>query len=324
MSIRRRLALVGLAFAGLNLYARRAVRNFEDLDLETPEAPGSYLDVDGVRLHYVEAGTGEPVVMLHGLNASTYSFRYAIPELAQSYRAVALDLKGFGYSERPRDSDYSLTAQADLVASAMNRLNIERAAVVGHSMGGDVAMRLALRHPQRVSRLVLVSSATDEQMRRGLRAARILRPFLPIVAVFTTHRTAYQRRALHFVTHDPAFVTPEVIECSYRPQRMRGHRRALGALLVDRARDEPLTPERIATPTLILWGEHDRLLPPSQGERLLERIPNARFVLVPSSGHRPLEEQPGFCNRALLEFLESREVTAIREPRPVAEAEATS
>ena len=84
---------------------------------------------------------------------------------------------------------------------------------------------------------------------------------------------------------------------------MKGHRRALGSLMVDRRRDEPLRPEEISAPTLILWGEHDRFLPPEAGEELAGRIPNARLELVPSAGHLPLEEQPDYCNRALLAFL---------------------
>ena len=303
-------ALFGTLFGGLSLYARYAVRRFEHLEPDSAGAPGTFLDVDGVRIHYVEAGRGEPVLLIHGLNASTFGFRYTIPELAQHYRVVALDLKGFGYSERPADGDFSLTAQTTLVRQAMERLEIGRAAVVGHSMGGAVAMRLAARFPERVARLVLVDSATDRELRRGLRLGRLLRPLLPIAALFTLHRRSFRRLALRLAVHDPAHVTPEVVEGSFRPRRVKGHLRALGAWLVDRGRDEPLAPARIPQPTLILWGEHDRWLPPSRGEALARLIPNAKLVLVPSAGHLPLEEQPDFCNRALLAFLRRSEPVA--------------
>ena len=301
----------GVAFAGLSAYASYAARRFEDLEPESADVPGTFLDVDGVRLHYVEAGQGEPVVLIHGLNASTFSFRYTIPELAQSYRVVALDLQGFGYSERPAGADYSLTALAEQVARVMERLNIERATVVGHSMGGAVAMRLAIGFPERVARLVLVNSATDRLLRRGLRLSRLIQPCMPIAALFALQRRAFRRRALRRAVHDPAHVTPEVVEGSFRPRRVKGTLRALGAWLVDRGRDEPLAPERIAQPTLVLWGEHDRLLPLAEGEELARAIPNARLLLVPSSGHLPLEEQPTFCNRALLDFLRSLEASVV-------------
>ena len=311
-------ALAGVALAGLSAYAWYAARRYEDLDIKSAGAPGVFLEADGVRIHYVEAGRGEPVLLIHGLNDSTFSFRYIIPELAQQYRVVALDLKGFGYSERPAGGDYSLTAQATLVGQVMRLLGMEQAAVVGHSMGGAVAMRLALREPQLVSQLVLVNSATDRQMRRGARLGPYLRPLLPLAALVYNRRRV-RRFVRRSMLHDPAHLTPEMLEGYLRLSRMKGHLRASGALLAHRGRDEPLTLERIGQETLILWGEHDRLLPLSQGEELAGRIPNATLVLVPSSAHMPLEEQPEFCNRALLEFLRSPQPATV----PVA-AEPTS
>lgn len=302
--------MAGVAAIGLVTYGRYAIGRFERLEPGSAEAPGSYVDVDGVRIHCVEAGEGEPVVLVHGLNASTYAFRYIIPELAQRYRAVALDLKGFGHSERPAKSDYSLSAQADSVAGAMTQLGIESAMVVGHSMGGAVAMRVALRYPERVKRLVLVDSASDREFRRGLGVAPLLRLGLFLALPFTLHSRRYQQLALRAQVHDPALLTPEFVEAHFRSSRMKGHQRALGALMADRRRDEPLAPEKIGAPTLILWGEHDRFLPPEVGEELAGRIPSARLELVPSSGHLPLEEQPGYCSRALLNFLGSEEPLA--------------
>jgi pimeloyl-ACP methyl ester carboxylesterase len=279
MSVRDRAlrftAFAGAGLAGVSAYAWYAARRFEDLDPESAGAPGAFVEADGVRIHYVEAGRGETVLLIHGLNASTFSFRYTIPELAQHYRVVALDLKGFGYSERPAGGDSSQTAQAALVERVMDLLGIERAAVVGHSMGGAIAMRLALARPERVSRLVLVDSASDREMHLGVRPATYLRHLLPVV---------------------------------------KGHLRGLGLLFAHHGRDEPLDIERIGQPTLILWGEHDRWLPPERGEELAQRIPNGRLLLVRSAGHMPLEEQPESCNLALLDFLRSPE--SATEPLP--------
>ena len=299
----------GAALAGLFAYARVAVRRFENLDPGSAGAPGAFLDVNGVRLHYLEAGRGEAVVLIHGLSASTFSFRHTIPELARYYRVVALDLKGAGYSDRPAEGDYSLGTQASLVERAMTRLGIERAAVVGHSLGGAVAMRLALQFPGRVTRLVLVDSAADGELRRSARLLSLLRPFVPIAALFTLHRPGFRRLSIRSVVHDPGHVTPAVVEGYFRPTRMKGHLRSLGALLADCRRDEPLRPEAIRQPTLILWGEHDRWLPLARGEDLAARIPGARLKVVPSAGHLPLEEQPAYCNTALVAFLRAPEAT---------------
>jgi pimeloyl-ACP methyl ester carboxylesterase len=295
-------AVAAGAFAALYVYARRRVRAFEDLDQETADAPGAFLQVNGTRVHYVEAGRGDPVVLVHGLGGSTFSFRYTVPELAQRHRVVAIDLRGFGYTERPEDADYSLSGQATLVQQAMGRLGIVRAAVVGHSMGGSVAMRLALQYPERVSRLVLVDAATDHEMRRGARTGRLLRPLQPILALATRNQ-AFRRFALRSVVHDPAFVTPEVIDGYFRPLRMNGTMRAFASLGAQRRRDAPLDPERIRQRTLVLWGEHDRLIPLARGEELARRIPNAQLEVIPGAAHLPLEEQPELSNKALEEFL---------------------
>ncbi|MDP3767593.1 MAG: alpha/beta fold hydrolase, partial [Dehalococcoidia bacterium] len=190
-----------------------------------------------------------------------------------------------------------------LIERVLDRLGIDRASVVGHSLGGAVAMRLALRAPRRVSRLVLVDSATDRETRLGTRVARFLRPLFPIAAPLTLHARRARKFWLRTAVHDPAHVTPEVLEGMFRPTRVKGTLRAYGRLAVDRARDEPVRPEAIEQPTLILWGEHDRWLPLARGEELARLIPNARLVIVRSAGHLPLEEQPDVSNRALLEFL---------------------
>jgi pimeloyl-ACP methyl ester carboxylesterase len=303
MNWRGLLSIGGLAAAGLWAYAWLDARRFEDLDPDAAPVPGGFLDVDRVRVHYVAAGRGAPVVLIHGLGASTFSYRYTIPELAQRHRVVALDLKGFGFSERSERDDYSLAAQARLVLGAMDRLGIQRAAVVGHSMGGAVAARVALAAPERVERLVLVDAATDRELERSAWLGPLLRPLLPVIALLTLHRRWFRRLSLRSAVHDPAHLTPEVLEGYIRPSRVRGTLRSMGALMAHHRRDKPIAYERIAAPTLILWGEHDRWIPPGRGEQLAARIPNARLRIVASAGHLPLEEQPEVSNKALLDFL---------------------
>src|SRR3972149_3855447 len=100
-------ALLGAAVGGLWTYSRREVRRYESVDLAEVEKPGRVLSVDGVGIHYVESGEGPALLLIHGLGASTFTFRRILPGLARRFRAVALDLKGFGFSERP-DGDYTL------------------------------------------------------------------------------------------------------------------------------------------------------------------------------------------------------------------------
>lgn len=319
MGFRRRLlrvlAIVGIPLTGYPVFAGRYVRRFEDLDPESAGAPGSFLDIGGRRIHYVQAGQGDPVVLIHGWNGSTFDLRYAISELAQRYRVIAIDLLGYGYSARPADGDYSVAGHGELVRNVMDRLGIDRAAVLGHSMGGAIAMWLAIHHAVRVERLILVDSATVKEMFRGRNVGLVLRPFLTFIAPVTL-RQAVMRRGLRFAVHDPAFVTAETLEGHLRPLRMKGHLRAQAKQLSDRRRDEAFDAAQIRQPTLILWGEHDRVIPLSTGEELARLIPNARLVAIRSAGHLPLEEQPELCNRELVEFLSA--TAAAAAPQPVA------
>jgi pimeloyl-ACP methyl ester carboxylesterase len=306
--LRRALTLTAAAAVGLYAYGAYAVRRFENLDPESAGAPGQIADIDGIRLHYIDAGQGDPVVLVHGLNASTFTYRYTVPELSRKTRVIAIDLLGFGYSGRPVDADYSLSAHADRLARLLDHLGIKEAAVAGHSMGGGVAMHFALRYPERVTRLVLVDSVSDHELRRGRRASRFSRVALPLVALLF-HRRWFRRAILRTAVHDPAHLTPEYLEQLFRTSRMRGHLRALGLLSAHRAKDPPIDAQEIGCPTLVMWGEHDRWLPSWHGEELAASIPDASFKPVWSAGHLPLEEQPDLSNVLLIDFLCQRSET---------------
>ena len=282
MASRKRVFFfAAVALGSVWSYSRRAVHHWEDVDLAAATKPGKDIEVDGVNLHYVEAGSGPPLLLLHGLNGSTFSFRVLMPYLTQHFRAIAIDLMGFGYSERPRDRDYSLTAQAGLIAGFLDAMGIEKASVLGHSLGGAVAMRFAAQFPERIDRLILASSASDTELRRGLRSSRLVRPLLPVVAAFTVQNRRFRRMSLRSSCYDPAFITPEILEGYMGPTRVRGHVRALGSLMVDRRKDKPLDLSSIRAPALIIWGAADRWLPASHAEILRGLIPDSRV-----SGHR--------------------------------------
>ena len=296
------LALLSAMVGGLWTYSRREIRRYESLDLSEVERPGRTLSIDGISIHYLEAGTGPALVLIHGLGASTFTFRRILPDLARHFRAVALDLKGFGFSERA-NGDYSLSAQAALVREVMDRLGIEKASVLGHSMGGAVAMRLALTYPERVERLILASSASDLELGRRIWGAAVIGRLLPVVAPFTLHNRRFRELSLKSGYCDPDRCTEDVIEGYMLPGRVHGNLRALGNTMAHWRRDPPLHPADITQSTLILWGEGDRWLPPSRGERLHQLMPGSRLELVAGGGHLFLEEQPDTAVRLIEDFL---------------------
>ena len=297
-----KLALLSAAIGGLWTYSRRETSRYESLELSEVEKPGRVVSVDGVGIHYLEAGSGPALLLIHGLGASTFTFRRILPDLARRFRVVALDLKGFGFSERP-DGDYTLSTQAALVLQVMDRLGIERTSVLGHSMGGAVAMRLALACPERVERLILASSASDRELGRLIWGAALIGRLLPIAAPFSLHNQRFRELSLKSGYCDPNRCTEDVIEGYMLPGRVRGYLRALGNTMAHWRRDPPLRPADITQPTLILWGEGDHWLPPSRGERLHRLIPGSRLALVGGGGHLFLEEQPEASLHLIEEFL---------------------
>ena len=300
------LALLGAAVGGLWAYSRREIRRYESLDLSEVEKPGRIVSIDGVAVHYLEAGEGPALVLIHGLGASTFTFQRILPELARRFRVVALDLKGFGFSDRP-DGDYTLTAQADLVRQLMDRLGIEKASVLGHSMGGAVAMRLALAYPERVERLILASSASDLELGRRIWGAALLGRLLPLVAPFTLHNRRFRELSLKTGFYDTDHCTEQIIEGYMMPGRVRGYLRALGNTMAHWRRDPPLRPADITHRTLVLWGEADRWLPPSRGERLHRLISGSRLEVIRGGGHLFLQEQTDSSLRFIEDFLSERE-----------------
>ena len=300
------LALLGAAVGGLWAYSRREARRYESLDLSEVEKPGRTVSIDGVGVHYLEAGEGPALVLIHGLGASTFTFQRVVPELARRFRVVALDLKGFGFSDRP-DGDYTLTAQADLVRQLMDRLGIEKASVLGHSMGGAVAMRLALAHPERVERLILASSASDLELGRRIWGAALLGRLLPLVAPFTLHNRRFRELSLKSGFYETDRCTEQIIEGYMMPGRVRGYLRALGNTMAHWRRDPRLRPADITHPTLVLWGEADRWLPPSRGERLHRLISGSRLEVIKGGGHLFLQEQPESSLRLIEDFLSEKE-----------------
>lgn len=312
---RVRLAVLGAlaAPAVATGLARWRVAAFERLD-EAELRTGAVAATSDGLLHYIERGRGEPLLLVHGLGASVATFRRNLDRLAQSFRVVAVDLGGFGGSSRSL-RDYSLRAHARRLVELMDALGIVRAHVVGHSMGGAVALHLAAGWPDRVDHLVLVAPASPETMRFGALATTLVQPLFPLFGLLY-HSRRFRTLTLRSAFHDPARMTEETLDAYWRPSRVRGHLRALARLMADRRRDPGLDLRQVTSPTLILWGASDTWLKPEQGERLRRRLARARLEVVPEAGHLLPEERPeDFC-RLIEAFLATRGAPSVAGEAP--------
>jgi pimeloyl-ACP methyl ester carboxylesterase len=287
----------------------------EEVVLDGPLEGGRFITVDGFQTFMKDVGPrdGEVVFLIHGFGGSTFSWRETLPALANNnYRAVAVDLKGFGLSTKVFDSDFSHQAQADFVAGIMDTLNIERVTIIGHSMGANVTAHFFLAYPERVDKLVIVDGAiaTQENGAAGFGASGWLVhiPQVRRLARITARAVLSEdqiQEMLESAVFDPEFVTPAMTKGYYTPLTIKDWELALLGIVRDARKNTlPQPLNTIKAPTLIIWGEHDTWVSPENGERLLGELPNAELVTVTESGHLPMEEQPEYFNSLLLTFLE--------------------
>lgn len=268
----------------------------------TPQAP--------VSLAYQERGRGEPLLLIHGFGASIYTWRHLAPLLAQRYRVVALDLKGFGDSDKPLDDKYSLYDQAKLVRQFMDKLGLEEVTLIGHSFGGGVALILALEDEgaqrRRVKRLVLLDTiAYRQDIPIFLRLLQ--HPALAQFGMTVVPTEIQTHAALRFAYYDNSKATYEDALAYARPLKSPGARHALIRTV------QQILPEdvdavserysRLTLPVQLIWCEHDRIVPLEIGWRLQGDLPNADFHMLRECGHLPQEELPLETRRVIEHFL---------------------
>jgi pimeloyl-ACP methyl ester carboxylesterase len=282
-----------------------------------PTTPDSWLEaaglearraeLGGVRVRYVRHGRpGSPaVVLLHGFGSSIYTWKEVIPGLGREHDVVALDLPGFGGSEQPSGLSFELYPR--VVLGLMDRLALDRAALVGSSMGGAVAALVAADHPERVARLALLDAAGFNF--RGGDVPAIIRviagPASPLLAALPGKRLAVEI-ALRQVFHDDAKITPERVSAYLAPALRPGSAaalRSLGASWTRRPDAVIAVLPRIRAPALVVWGREDRWVPVEHASRFAAAIPEARTAIIEECGHLPQEERPEEVIALLLAFL---------------------
>ena len=294
------------ALASAVVLGNHRVDAWETLSLDDA-GEGEFVTLsDGVRMHYVTRGAqGSPVILIHGLMDSALNWSKNIDALAREHRVWAIDLIGFGFSSRVTAPTYSLKYFARSVREWMDAQELTRASVVGHSLGGAVALELAHDFPARVDKLILIAPGTyrvNVPPAVNL-AARV--PYVPraLVGWATTSRRA-RRSAWRGALGDAYRIDAPEVKKYARPLRVRGTADALVAMAASpRESDLPAGLTRIAARTLILWGDRDLAVPVEHGEHHERNLPNAKCVILEGAGHVPQIACPDVVNRLMLEFL---------------------
>jgi pimeloyl-ACP methyl ester carboxylesterase len=305
--------------------ASRPAQDAVDLDVYGAQGRSAWLDVDwrehqrwvdvgGNEINVIEMGEGDPIVFIHGLSGSWQNWLEQLPVFARTNRVIAFDLPGFGQSPMPAEK-ISIAGYGRLVDQLLDVLDVPRAVVVGNSMGGFIGAELAIQFPERVERLVLVSAAgLTVEHQRNEHALAVLKHLEARLAAWggwvgsradnLARRPRYRRALMSIVAAHPDRLSPALVAEQLRGSGKPGFVDGLDALTAYPIRDRL---PRIASPTLIVWGEQDFLVPVRDAFEFERLIPRSRRVIYADTGHVTMIERPAAFNALLEKFMAEEE-----------------
>ncbi len=263
------------------------------------------------RIAYLDVGAGPPVILIHGFGGSMWQWEQQQHTLSQHFRVLTLDLPGAGLSDKP-EIDYRPDQMLDFFLGFMDAVEIPKATLAGNSMGAGLAIGMALAHPTRVAKLVLIDGLPQHVMEKltSPSVRRALETSAPSWLVSFGNWLfggLMIESVLKEIVHDPALLTPAVIERSNRNRQRPG----LIKPIMTVRENLPLWEsgfaariDEITHPTLVIWGEEDRVFPIAVGEELHQTIKGSRFVRIPKAGHIPQWERPDLVNQELIAFIQ--------------------
>ncbi len=254
------------------------------LTLKEILAAGMRVRVGEVEVNVVDMGQGPAVVMIHGFSSSIYTWRMNISYLAQQFRVIAIDLPGFGLSASPPQFQYGLKGYSDLLHELVEKLDLGRVSLVGHSYGGAVSLTFAREYPKLVRKLVLIS-ATDP------------------LGGFEEVAPKVCENLLLFSYYDSSHITDEVFEAFRTFNASKRSKEVQQILSLDLAKSKTDSIEALDVSCLILWGERDRILPQEQSINIKRYFLAPVMHTFPKCGHTVHEEQAVAANKLLAQFL---------------------
>jgi 2-hydroxymuconate-semialdehyde hydrolase len=268
--------------------------------------PGkAFVEIPAGRLAYVEAGQGEPILLIHGIPTSSFLWRNVIPHLARDFKVFAVDLLGFGDSDKPEHADLSIVGQVEHLRVFMDKVGWEKGSIAGHDIGGGIAQLMAVEHPELVTKLVLLDTiAYDSWPEPSIE--RLKDPGwderMKELDLSKGFRKSLERGIFHKDRVDDELVSEYV-----RPfgdlQGRRAYLRCARALRTEDLLGRMKEVEEADVPTLIIWGEADDYQLVKYGERLRERMRKANLVVVKEAGHFIQEDQPDEVARLIRDFV---------------------
>lgn len=301
------IGILIVAFFSYWGYASQKINQFAVTDFKSMQANQDFIKLRGAEIHYVEKGSGEKaIILVHGLGGGAFTFRNNIDALAdKGYKVYAIDLKGFGLSEKVIGSDYSHIEQAKILLDFMEKKGIGKATVAGHSMGGRVALIAYDMKPQNFENIILIDSAGLENNSPAFYNFLITQPIVDILYYNIFVREKNFQKFLSSAFFNSDFVSPEVMRLYLESFKIKNANKAfLSIIKSNSAYDIESVLKKIDIPVLILWGRNDGWISLESAYKFNSLIKGSALDVIDNAGHVSMEEQPEIVNNKIIEFLD--------------------
>lgn len=314
MKIKKRYLVAGLSGLASGAVITKLLARPRDVDLEQSRdriyhvEHSRFATVKGLRVHYQEVGDPEapPILLIHGFLASTFVWSRIFLELAAAgFRVIAPDLIGYGYSDKPKNFDYTIESQAGVMSGLLEQLGCERAILIGSSYGGAIAATMTLNRPELVTKLVMVGAVSNNEPKRYLMMRLVQTPLIGDVVspLLASSRRLLRARMKRIYDRHKQVLDEFRVEARYLPLRAAGTHRAIIRTVrqwdASRIQREA---HLIRQPTLLIWGDNDPDVPLRDGEELQRLMSDARLIVFKNCGHHPQEEYPAAFTQVVLDF----------------------
>ncbi|MDI6762442.1 MAG: alpha/beta hydrolase [Thermodesulfobacteriota bacterium] len=274
-----------------------------------PSLSPQTVQIKGRTIFYVVKGEGKPLLLIHGYGAGIWVWEKQIEILSHSYRVYALDLIGYGFSDRPK-IDYTAEVYIHFVRDFMDGVGMKRATLIGNSMGGGIAWAMAALFPERVEKLILINcippDILDQVRNDSFRTLVAIKDIFLLPYLIIAGRSSNSvKLILQECVSDIKLITPEILNRQYQLSKIKGTTWVLYSTFKNAGGASKLKDclSQIHQPTLLIWGEKDLIFPPSVGEGLHRIIKNSKIQIIKGSGHIPMWETPEEVNQVILDFL---------------------
>ena len=277
-------------------------KTLEELAPKYAAAPSQFMTLNGMKIHYRDEGAGTPIVLIHGTGASLHTWNDWTKDLVKDYRVIRLDLPAYGLTGQDPPNRYSSKDYVDLLDAFLTELKVDQFHLVGNSLGGLISWLYASYHPEKVEKLVLLDPSGFPFKNTPMVIKMAKTPVLNNFIRYVTPRSFIEKN-IQEVYYDPTLIKASTLDRYYDLTLYEGNRDAFIDCAFLEREDYRDRLSLIKAPTLILWGENDAWIPVSDAPKFKAAIENAQVVIMPETGHVPMEEKPKESLAVVADFL---------------------